>query len=210
LYTRLKTRNMDIDAKIIIPLIGVLLGWILGTITGFFKTRGENKKLLGKSISQLYYFIQELSIVMNYLDKMKVKLDHEKYEVHRQNVIERHTLKNENSIGNINELIDNISSISPTLGIDLRHLLEGYISERKIKFNSSKSKKELYLLLLSMYEVHQDLTIIHMEKLLIKLAFRYNLILGFKIKKMLSTSKKRLGTMGSKLIEEAYELIEKE
>ena len=70
---------MDIDAKIIIPLIGVLLGWILGTITGFFKTRGENKKLLGKSISQLYYFIQELSIVMNYLDKMKVKLDHEKY-----------------------------------------------------------------------------------------------------------------------------------
>lgn len=201
---------MDIDAKIIIPLIGVLLGWILGTITGFFKTRGENKKLLGKSISQLYYFIQELAIVMNYLDKMKDKLDNEEYEVHRQKVIERHTLKNENSIGNINELIDNISSISPTLGIDLRHLLEGYISERKIKFNSSKSKKELYLLLLSMYEVHQDLTIIHMEKLLIKLAFRYNLFLGFKIKKMLSTSKKRLDTMGSKLIDEAYEIIEKE
>lgn len=200
---------MDMDFKLLMPLIGVVVGWFLGTITGLFKTRGENKKLLGKSISQLYYFVHELTIVIQYLDKMKDRLKHDEYEMHRQKVIERHTLKNESSLDNINQLIDNISSISPSLGIDLKHLLEGYITERNIKFNSSKNKKELYFLLLSLYEVHQDLTIVQMEKLLIKLSFRYSLILGFKIKRMLKKGKENLKKEGPQIFEKIYSEIDK-
>ena len=200
---------MDTEIKLIIPLIGVFLGWILGTITGIFKIRGDNKKLLGKSISQLYYFIHELTIVVQYLDKMKDKLKRAEYEIHRQKVIERHTLKNENSIGNINDLIDNISSISPTLGIDLKQLLEGYIAERKMKFNSSVKKKELYFLMLSVYEVHQDLTLDKMEKLLIKLSFRYNLLLGIRIKNKLKKANENLANEGPSMFEKMYEEINK-
>ena len=33
------------DYKILIPLAGVILGWALGSLSGFFKTRNENKRL---------------------------------------------------------------------------------------------------------------------------------------------------------------------
>jgi len=200
---------MDLDFKILIPLISVIIGWVLGTLTGFFKARGENKKLLGKSISKLYYLNQELSVVANYLDKMKVRLSNEEYENHRQKIIERHTLKNEHSIENINELVDNISSISPSLGIDLNHLLEEYIAGRKIKFNSTKNSRELYFLLLSVYEVHQDLTIAQMEKILVKLSFRYSPILGFKIKRKLKKGKENLKKEGANIFDKIYSEVDK-
>ena len=200
---------MDLDFKILIPLISVIIGWVLGTLTGFFKTRGENKKLLGKSISKLYYLNQELSVVANYLDKMKVRLSNEEYENHRQKIIERHTLKNEHSIENINELVDKISSISPSLGIDLNHLLEEYIAERKIKFNSTKNNRELYFLMLSVYEVHQDLTIAQMEKILVKLSFRYSPILGFKIKRKLKKGKENLTKEGVNIFDKIYSEVDK-
>jgi hypothetical protein len=200
---------MEIDYKLIIPLVGVILGWFLGTISGYFKIRGENKRLLGKSISQLYYFIHELSIVMHYLDKMKDNLSIEKYEIHRQKVIEKYTLKNEHSIKNINELIDSISSMTPLLGIELKYVLEGYLSGRNTKFNSSKKDKELYFVLLSIYEVNQDLTIAQMERILVKLSFRYNIFLGFKIQKRLKRKNINLKQVGTEMFDVIKSEIDK-
>ena len=200
---------MDLDYKILIPLISVIIGWILGTITVLFRNRSENKKLLGKSISKLYYLYEELSVVANYLDKMKNRLSNEEYEIHRQRMIEKHTLKNEHSIKNINELVDNISSISPSIGIELNHLLEEYLAERKLKFDSTKSNRELYLLMLSTFEVHQDLTMAQMEKILVKLSFRYSLILGFKIKRKLKKGNENLKKEGSKIFNKIYSEIDK-
>ena len=192
---------MGIDSKLLIPLMGVFLGWVLATITNIFKVRGENKKLLGKSIAQLYYLISELSIVLPYLDKMKDRLSIEQYEIHRQKVIERHTLKNENSNTQIDELTENISSLYPILGIELKYLLEGYISDRKIKLNSAKTHKDLYDYLLSAIEVVQDITLDKMEKMLITLAFRYNIFTGFKIKRQLKNRKKNLEREGQKIFD---------
>tara|TARA_R110002096_G_C14616716_1_gene723834 strand:+ start:235 stop:867 length:633 start_codon:yes stop_codon:yes gene_type:complete len=198
------------DYKILIPLAGVILGWALGSLSGFFKTRNENKRLIGKSISQLYYFIFELKTVIPYLEKVKDNMSTEQYESHRQYVIERHTLKNENSNENINEIIDNISSIYPMLGIELRQLLEGYLAQRRMKFDSSKYEKKLYLLMLSTYEVHRDLTIDKMEEILIKLSFKHNIVLGFKMKKNIRNQNTKLKDVEKSVIDSIIRDIDEE
>ena len=62
---------MNFELKILIPLVGVILGWILASVTSLFKVRGEKRRLLGMSISQLYYLIHELKIVFYHLEKIK-------------------------------------------------------------------------------------------------------------------------------------------
>ena len=192
---------MEFDLKILVPLLGVFLGWILATITSISKERLSNKKLLSKSIAQLYYLIHEFSIVKNYLDKVKTDFPTEKYEEHRQKIIERHTLKNDESILKINELIDNISSLSPMLGIDIKYLLESYVFDRKVKFDSSKKKENLYYILLSVLEVHQDLILAELKKILVKLAFKYNLIVGLKIRKKLKKGESNLESESQKIFD---------
>ena len=200
---------MEIDLKIIIPLIGVILGWTLSSLTSFYKTRGDNRKILGKSISQLYYMIDELYIVIFHLDKMKDKLSVEEYEIHRQKSIERYTLKNEDSLSKINDLIDNISSISPSIGIELKHLLEGYLFERKVKLSSTRKNKQTYFFLLSAIEVTQDLTLARLEKLLVKLSFKHSIILGFRVKRQLRQEKERIQKEGGDFAENFYRLFDK-
>ena len=199
---------MEIDLKIIIPLIGVILGWTLSSLTSFYKTRGGNRKILGKSISQLYYMIDELHIVIFHLDKMKDKLSVEEYEIHRQKSIERYTLKNEHSLSKINDLIDNISSISPSIGIELKHLLEGYLFERKVKLSSTSKNKQTYFFLLSAMEATQDLTLARLEKLLVKLSYKHSILLGLKVKRQLKQEKERIQNNGKDFIENFYNIID--
>lgn len=201
---------MHLDTNILVPLAGVILGWVLSSFSGALKIRGENKRLLGKSITSLYYIISELDIVMTTLDKMKNRFEGEEYERMRQKIIERHTLKNENSYENINQLIDNISGITPSLGIDLKHTLEGYMAERKIQFNSSSKRKGLYLITLSMYEVHQDFIINQMKKLLIKLAFKHSISLGFKIRNTVKKESKWLKQQGTQLCDKTFKMYDNE
>lgn len=192
---------MELDLKILIPLIGVILGWILATMTNFLKVRGEKRRILGMSISQLYYLIHELRVVFFHLDKIKDEFPVEKWEDYRQQAIDRYTLKNEDSLSRLNQLVENISSISPMLGIELKFLTETYFFDRKVKFDSSKNHRKVYIFLLSILETSQELTTKEFEKVLIKLAFKYSLINGFKIKRKLKKSKENLksGELSDKL-----------
>ncbi len=190
------------DYKILIPLAGVILGWALGSLSGFFKTRNENKRILGKSISQLYYLVLEFKLVTPYLEKIKDEMTVEQFESHRQSVIERHTLKNENSIENINGVTDNISSIYPMIGIELKQVLEGYVFQRRMKFDNSKYERKLYFLMLSAYEVSQELTVQKMEEILVKLSFKYNVLLGYKIKRKLRKQNSKFSSTEMNLLTE--------
>jgi len=198
---------MEQEVKILIPLIGVLLGWFLSSMTNLFKIRGDKRKILGISIEQLYYLIHELTIAFYYIEKVKDKLPIEKWEEHRQYAINRFTSKNEESHSQLNKLIENISSISPTLGIELKKLIETYFFNRKAKFDSTKSNKDVYLMLLSALEVSQDITTKELEKILIKLSFKYSFILGLQIKWKLQKGKANLEKGGDQIYEKFSGLI---
>lgn len=198
---------MQFDAKILIPLFGVALGWLLSSMTNLFKIRGEKKRILGVSISQLYYLTHELNVVIFHLEKAKDAFPIDQWEDYRQRAIERYTLKNEDSLSQLNRLIENISSISPSLGIELKFLIESYFFNRKVKFDSSKNNNKVYILLLSILETSQELTTSELEKILIKLSFKYNIIFGFKIKRKLKREKKNLENSGGKISNELFSLM---
>ena len=129
------------------------------------------------------------------------------WEDHRQKAIERYTLKNEDSLSRLNQLIENISSISPMLGIELKFLIETFFFDRKVKLDSSKHYKKLYVLLLSVLETSQSLTTTELEKVLIKLSFKYSLLTGFRIKRKLKKSADNLNTRTDILPDKLYSLM---
>ena len=198
---------MNIDAKILIPFIGVILGWLLSSLTNLFKVKGEKRRILGKSISLLYHITSELRILIDHIEKIKDVTPKKDWEAKRQVAIERYTLRNKDSLKQINMLVDNVSSISPFTGIKLKKLLEMYLFNREMKLDTSKQIESLYIYLLSIFEVSQDMTLMQLEKILIKLSFQYSFILGIRVKMKLKREKKSAGSLSNNLTDNLYEIM---
>ena len=93
------------------------------------------------------------------------------------------------------------------LGIELKFLIETFFFDRKVKLDSSKHYKKLYVLLLSVLETSQSLTTTELEKVLIKLSFKYSLLTGFRIKRKLKKSADNLNTRTDILPDKLYSLM---
>lgn len=180
--------------EIITPIIGLVVGWLLNSISNAHKDRSKNQLLLGKSITDLYYLIFEIDIIVLLMSKIeKVEETYTKEKLRRK-IIERYTLKNENSISDIHNITNVISSFYPSLGIELKQLLEGYLIARNVRFEETTNYDydKIYSALFSLFKTTNGKLIKLLEGILIKISFRHSIILGMKMTQILKRKKKSL------------------
>jgi len=197
--------------KLIIPLIGVLIGWFLNSISGLRKERTETNQKLGRAISNLIEFNSELKQIQKTYDVFKnSSSDIIDYEEDRQMVNRRYTNRNDNFEG-VYKSIEDISGLYPIEGMKLKTVVTNYIWSKKISLKeSSKLGKDTYIQLLSIYEAAIDLDQKQLEKLIIKLAYKHSFSQWFKVRKYLNQTNKNLaGFKGSKLQKDLEELTKR-
>lgn len=184
---------MDLELKYIVPLIGVLLGWILSTLTTFFKEYGENKRRLGKAIVNLNYFNQEKIKLIHHIDYLNNAAGLESdFEDLRKRAWDKYVFPEEN-YKTLIETVEDISGLYPMLGIKLKYLVESHMFSKKMKFDSTAATNlNIYIKLLSAFEATFELEQKELQKILFRLSFKYGFITWIKMKRKYNKGKKNV------------------
>lgn len=148
------------DEKYYWPLVGVLLGWVLNTISNHSKYRIEQKLRSGKALTYLMIVHGQLSLMNRHLDKIKEMTSSWKaYETLRANQVDKHLLASEDLQNNIESAFIELSGVNPLLAhklIGIKQLLAKY---RAIQMGRSSKSVEVYLHLLAAHETVNELLV---------------------------------------------------
>jgi hypothetical protein len=170
------------DLKYLLPLAGVIIGWLLTNLSGFFKGVTEKQKMLGKALTQLHFLYFEQSKLLAHFEFLKDRFGiGPDYEKMRLKAMERYVLNNDNLKVSL-EIVKEVSAIYPLLAMDLKGLIENYAFSQKMKFSSTSSHKDLYLKLLSAFEVAFDIEHKVLRKIIFRLAFGHSTITWIRIR----------------------------
>ena len=164
---------MDYE-KFILPLIGVLLGWALTTLSANLKDMSDRKKLIGNLLTKLIRVQRQLATVILATEKMKdYKGDWTEYESIRKGIINRHFLEPESVREDFKKSIDDIAPIFPVLAIDLEDLYGFILKSKSASMASHSDNKDKYLRMLSMHEVQLDCINKELLKSIEKIALKH-------------------------------------
>lgn len=164
------------DLKYLIPLIGVLIGWLLTSFTGLLKGITEKQKILAKALTQLHFLYREQVKVLDHFEWLKDTYGiSPEYEKMRLRAMERYVLNNDNLKISL-DIASEVSAVYPLTAMNLKGLIENYAFSQKMHFFSSSQDEELYLKLLSMFEVAFELEHKQLRKIIFKLAFGHSIV----------------------------------
>ncbi len=170
------------DLKYLIPLLGVLIGWLLTSLSGFLKGITEKQKILAKALTQLHFIYLEQVKVLNHFEWLKDTYGiGPEYEKMRFRAMERYVLNNDNLKVSL-DIANEVSAVYPLTAMNLKGLIENYAFSQKMQFSSSSHDRELYLKLLSMFEVAFELEHKLLRKIIFKLAFGHSITTWFQMK----------------------------
>jgi len=193
------------DEKYYWPVIGVLVGWLLNTITNHSKFRVEQKMHSGKALTYLMIIHSQLSILNKHLEGLKDLVDSwEEYEPLRARQVQKHFLASEDLLKNVEVAFVELSGVNPILAdklIGMKNVLAKY---RSSKLSQSSKSTKIYIRLLSAQETVNEL----LEKELLKeihwLAFKYDLVTWCRV---FLKYKTRKNIKGPKVLDEAFGLL---
>jgi hypothetical protein len=170
------------DLKYLIPLLGVLVGWLLTSLTGFLKGVTEKQKILSRALTQLHFLYLEQQKVLNHFEYLKDTYGiNQEYEKMRHRAMERYVLNNDNFKISL-DIVSEVATVYPLTAMNLKGLIENYAFSQKMKLTASSLDSELYLKLLSMFEVGFELEHKHLRKIIFKLAFGHGFITWLQMK----------------------------
>lgn len=201
------------DLKYIIPLIGILTAWILTSIANLYTNINSNKKTIGKAIVQLHFIYFEVEKLLALCEYIKdVSGINQSFEILRKSLVDRYSLSKDTLNLSV-EIIGEISTLYPTIGIELKSLIEGYSFRQKVSFDSTSSvDKDSYIKLLSIYEATFALDNSVLKKIILKLSWKHSfwtwISMRRKYKKMNKTGYKELADKFG-LVNDAKHYMEK-
>ena len=176
--------------NILIPLSGVILGWLLGSITNFSKQRRDEKILLGKAIAELIAFYIDLRNILSTYETFKEACKSwVEYEKFRQ-VVNSRFIRKKPSYEDLNKMIENVSGILPIEGMKLKSIVSSFSYYRTTTLSTVVDNEETsYLKMLSTYEAIIEVETLVIKKILLKLSYRHSLFQWFKTRKFLNSTK---------------------
>ncbi len=176
------TQLYTTDLKYLIPLLGVLIGWLLTSLTGFLKSVSDKQKILGKTLMQLHFFYLEQIRVLHHFEYLKDNFGiNQKYEAMRFRAMQRYVLDNNNFKTSI-ETISELATVYPMTAMRLKLLVENFSFSQKMTFSASSSSPEIYVKLLSMFEVAFELEHSELKKIIFKVAWGHSFITWIQMK----------------------------
>jgi hypothetical protein len=126
-------RAMNVD--FLIPLLGVLVGWLLNELSSAFRIRKEDKRTLRRSIATLLYLRSQMATMISVLQSVKqFSASPNEHERSRQYILELYTLS-ENFEKQIEGALEEIAVVDPLLANDLRSTKDLYSFVLTTRFN---------------------------------------------------------------------------
>jgi hypothetical protein len=171
------------NLKYLVPILGVLVGWILTSLTGFLKGMTDKQKILAKALTQLHFIYLEQNKLLRHFEYLKdmygISPDYEKM---RFRAMERYVLSNNNLKISL-DIVSELSTINPMKAMELKTLIEGYSFSQKMKFSEASTNSEIYLKLLSSFEVMFEIEHEALKKIILNLSFEYGIITWLKMRR---------------------------
>ena len=160
-----------------LPLVGVFAGWFLSEASSYLKRRQERFKSLGKAVAVLYYLNMEMVQVRHAFENFKnMSADLADWERYRKKAFAKYADTSDSFSLKIEEAIGYVSEFYPMDAYELRDVFFKYQFYKTKDFASLVSKNsELYLKILSQYELGYLTYQYVFERSLLKLAFRHSL-----------------------------------
>ncbi|WP_086482077.1 hypothetical protein [Oceanospirillum sanctuarii] len=172
------------EIKDILPILGVALGWGLSELGGAIKARAARARAIRKSITALYKLNFEM---------LQIKMAQEFYknnnpsslaewERGRQRSFEQYSDVTDETKKNIDEAVSLISQEYPLIAFRLGEAINKYNFLRNRKLDSFVEKQEVYMKMLSGFELGQIASQHIVEKTIFKLAFKVDIVLWAQLK----------------------------
>ncbi|MCU8518050.1 hypothetical protein ABRZ87_22305 [Vibrio vulnificus] len=127
------------------PLIGVVLGWLLNTMSASAKLRLENRKSSARLLSQLIQLKSQVSIYLStskYLREMSE--NSADYEQQRIGIINRHFMKPDSFDADLRAAIQDYSSLYPLSASKLEATYQGAIKLNSVQLTSASKMPKMY------------------------------------------------------------------
>jgi len=147
----------NMDEKYLWPLVGVALGWALSFFTSVLKDRAERKQKLGLLVSKLLHVHAQVLMLQHVSENFKDNMESwEEYEPMRKRTTQRHFLEPESHVASLREAIDDVSGLYPVEARSLHNLIDMLLKNKSASFTAASKSREIYIRMLSIYEVGID------------------------------------------------------
>lgn len=164
------------DEKYYWPLVGVLIGWVLNTISNHSKFRVEQKIHTGKALTYLMIIHDQLSQMNKHLEKLKdLANSWEEYEPMRVSQLNKHFLESDEMLKNIDDAFIELAGVNPLLADKLITIKHTLVKLRSNKLLESSKIQSVYIKLLSAQETVNELLEVKLKSEIKWLAFNYGL-----------------------------------
>lgn len=172
------------DDKLLLPILGVAIGWLLNTASAYSKYRLGYKIHSGKALAYLLIIQDQLAQINNNLEKLK---DHVKswgeFESLREYKMRRHFLAADELSQNVENAFIELAGYDPLFANHLLSIKNALAFHRTIKMSETVKLQEAYIEMLSSWETVMLLTekVIHDD--MMRLARQHSLVTWFKVRK---------------------------
>lgn len=170
----------------LLPLIGVILGWLLSSISSAIRKKHEYKIILGKGVTQLTILHNDLSETIQALERYKDDVNTWKdYELIRNRIMGKHFDTDGEILKKIDEIFTKISGVDPVLALYILSLKKGLLESKSTPMDKVCENEKIYVKLISAQETNLILTCKELERIIKKLSFKHSPITYLKIRKFI-------------------------
>lgn len=159
----------------LVGVVGIIVGWILTSISTSIKYRIERRKTVASALGKLLPAYFRLSSLISMLDVFKGgRADWTEYEITRNRTFEKHGDVFAH-IADLEQVCDAISQYYPMLGYEIR-LAIGLVEksvQQKVSVPDTPGTEDIYVQILSLSEVARDSALSVYRSILYKLARRH-------------------------------------
>ncbi len=142
------------DEKYVWPLVGVALGWALSLFSTVLKDRAERRQKIGVLVSKLLHIHSQLLTLQQVTETFKDHAENwEEYEPMRKRLTQRHFLEPESHVESLRDTIDEVSGLYPVEARSLHNLVDMLLKNKSTSLEASSKSIDLYIRMLSVYEV---------------------------------------------------------
>lgn len=159
------------------PLVGVALGWALSLFSNALQNIAERRYKVGTLVAKLLHVHSQVLMLQHVAEIFKDNAENwEEYEPMRKRVTQRHFLEPASHVESLRDAIDEISGFYPVEARTLHNLVDMLLKSKNASLVASSKSKDLYIRMLSMYEVGLHGSEKMLRKCIRRFAYRHGVL----------------------------------